>query len=274
MTILERITIPEVTLPLVGIFGLLVIWQYHQNLVLAGRIHAIDFWDVSGIRLLLHMTLRDGSACPSCQAADGTVFLPSLATKKNFSCLHGPCSNPGGCRCVTIGLYGGWSEANHLVEKLRAQSRNSLMKLEREQFLQLFDEPWNRSGDSTAADYLATRMLEAVHLEVQDLEKAIFGYRWVVDLAVSARDLHMLVPAYLRLSELLERVGRYKEAFEIIERFENRFFWKKSRAYYPSDAQRDLMAASKARLGPLVSRENAPRGSLRQGHVLRALRVR
>ncbi len=247
MNVLEDITIAEVTFPLLAIVSLLALWQFHQNLVLTRRIYAIDFWDVSGIRMLLHATPRDGHACPSCRKADGTVFLPSLATKKNFSTLHSPCSNPEGCRCLIVALYGGWKEANHLVQVLRTQSRNRPMKLEREQFLQLFAGPWHR-GDSAAADSLTIHLLHAFYLEGQDLAGAISLYRSIVEEARGARDLRLLVPAYLRLAELLERVDRPEEALEVIQRFEKRFHLRKSLFYYPSETQRGVMAGRASRL--------------------------
>ena len=88
MEILNGIVIPEVVIYLLGVLALLILWQYHHIQTLSGRIYAVDFWDVSGIRMFMHATATDGNACKACREANGRVFLPSLATKKNFSMHH------------------------------------------------------------------------------------------------------------------------------------------------------------------------------------------
>lgn len=256
MEIFGGFVVPESTLYLLGVLGLLVIWQYHHIQVLAGRIYAVDFWDVSGIRMFLHATTQDGHACRSCKEANGTVFLPSLATKKNFSTLKHPCSNPSGCRCMIVGLYGGWPEANRIVKTLRKEFRKKPMNLSDKQVINMFEGPWQQSISATS-DRLTIHMLEAMHLEGSDIEGALFRYRYVVEQARGARDLNLVVPAYLRLVELLERAKKNQEALEVVSQFEKRFARKKSVFYYPKDAQRDAMSSLKSRLLSRVHRQPA-----------------
>jgi hypothetical protein len=247
MELFDRIIIPDVTIYLVGILALLALWQYHQNQVLAGRIYAVDFWDVSGIRMFMHVATMDNRACPSCREAHGTVFLPSLATKRNFSTLQRACSSSRGCRCMIVGLYGGWPEASELVQHLRKSSRKKPMRLGYKDVQKVFEGPWQRSV-SGAGDRLTIHMVEALQLEGSDHEAAIVRYRYVVEQAKGARDLYLLVPAYLRLVDLLERIGRLEEALEVIEHFEHRFAKRKAIFYYPNETQRGAMSIMKSRM--------------------------
>lgn len=43
-------SVPEYFPYLLGILGLLLIWELHQIQVTAGRINASNFWDLSGIQ--------------------------------------------------------------------------------------------------------------------------------------------------------------------------------------------------------------------------------
>lgn len=262
-SIAQYLVIPEFTYSLVAIVGLLLVWQYHQKQVLAGRIYAIDFWDVSGIRMFLHATTWDGRSCKVCKEANGTVFLPSLATKKNFSTLHGPCTSPIGCRCIIVGLYGGWPEAAQLLQRLRKHGREKPLRLSEAELLKLFDGPWHQSITS-AGDRLTINMLEAMRLEGKDAEGAIVRYRYVIEQARGARDVRLLAPAYSRLSEVLEHVGRHDEAIAVIDKFEQRFPKNKRAFYFPSDAQRGVMAMRKFRLQANLKRSRSWSGA---GHA-------
>ena len=245
--IFNQIILPDITVYLLGILGLLIAWQYYRIQTLSGRIYAVDFWDISGIRMLLHATTQDGEACPTCCAADGMVFLPSAATQKGFSTLAHPCTSSGGCRCLTVGLYAGWPEGNAIVRKLRKQSRKKPIKLNEEELLALFEGPWQRSI-SAASDRLTIHMLEAMRRSYADMEKAVVRYRYIIEHARGARDLRLVVPAYLHLSEALVTLSRPQEAMEVIYGFEKRFKRKKSVFYFPNEAQRGIMSVGKARL--------------------------
>lgn len=252
-TLTHYLVVPEVLYSLLALLGLLLVWQYHEKQVLAGRIYAIDFWDVTGIRMFLHATTWDGRSCPVCRQANGTVFLPSLATKKNFSTLAHPCTNSLGCRCLIVGLYGGWPEAAKLLERLRRQGRKTPLKLTDQELLALFDGPWHQSITS-AGDRLTINMLDGMRLERKDPEGSVVRYRYVIDQARGARDIRLVAPAFIRLAEVLERLGRHEEAAEVIDGFEQRFPKKKRAFYFPSDAQRQIMASRKLRLQASMKR--------------------
>lgn len=254
--------IPEVTYSLLGILSLLVIWQYYQNQVLAGRIRVVDFWDISGIRLFLHASTLDGRTCQACREAHGTVFAPSLATKKHFSTLRHPCMNPGGCRCLIVGLYGGWPEAQTVVKTLRRATGKKLLKLDGHEFLALFEGPWHQSITS-AGDRLTIHLVEGLRLDQTDPEGAIFRYRCVIDQARGARDLYLLVPAYTRLVDSLARLNRHEEALAVIQQFEQQFPRNKRAFYYPSDYQRRTMTIRKRGLESFIQ-ENRSKRSMRR----------
>lgn len=245
--VFQQVVVPDITVPLLGLLGLLLAWQYYHIQVLSGRIYAVDFWDISGIRMLLHVTSQDGAACAFCCEADGTVFLPSAATQKGFSTLRHPCTNPDGCRCLTVGLYAGWPEGNHIVRKLRRQPRKKPMKLSEEELLALFEGPWQRSV-SAASDRLTIHMVEAMRRSKADKEEAVVRYRYIIANAKGARDLRLVVSAYLLLSEALVTLSRPQEALDVIDRFEQRFKRNKSVFYFPNDAHRRIMSVRKARL--------------------------
>lgn len=246
-TAARLLVIPEVTYSLLAILALLLVWQYHNNLSLAGRIYAVDFWDVSGIRMFLHVTTWDGQACDLCQEANGTAFLPSLSTKKGFSTLPRPCSNVAGCRCLIVALYGGWPEANRVLQRLRKYGRKKALILTEQEFVELLEGPWERSV-TAAGDQLTMNMIQAMRVEGQVPEEATFKYRYIIDHAKGARNLRLLTPAFMRLSKLLERLGHHEDAIALCEQFEQRFPRNKRGFYYPSEAQRGSMAMTKTRL--------------------------
>ncbi len=246
-TAARLLVIPEVTYSLLAILALLLVWQYHNNLSLAGRIYAVDFWDVSGIRMFLHVTTWDGQACEVCQEANGTAFLPSLSTVKGFSTLPRPCANAGGCRCLIVALYGGWPEANRVLQRLRKYGRKNALTLTEQEFVELLEGPWERSV-TAAGDQLTMNIIEAMRVEGQVAEDAAFKYRYIIDRARGARNLRLLVPAFLRLSKVLERLGHHEDAIALCEQFEQRFSRNRRGFYYPSEEQRGTMAMTKIRL--------------------------
>jgi hypothetical protein len=256
MEIFDRLVIPEVTFPLIGILGLLFVWQYYQAQVLAGRIYALDFWDITGVRMFMHVTTGGDRACEHCQAAQGTVFLPSILTQKDFSTLAHPCTNGAGCRCLIVGLYGGWPEADRVVHLLRQQSRRKPYKLSYQELLEVFEGPWHRSVVASA-DRLTIHMVQAMLDEHEDMDSAIVLYHSIVDQAKGARDLRLLVPAYLRLTELLEQAGRHEEALAMAKRFDKRFPRRRRAFYYPTENQRATMVARQFRLLSHVRQQRA-----------------
>lgn len=250
------IVVSEIAIYLVAVLGLLIVWQYHHIQVLSGRIYAVDFWDVSGIRMLIHVAVIDSHTCSSCREGHGTVFLPSLSTKRNFSSLEEPCSNTDGCRCLVVGLYGGWPEANGIVQFLRKNAKNNAVQLEESQLHEFFKDPW-KEGLSAAGDRISVHMLQGMKSESSQPEESCKHYQEVIEHASGARDLRLVVPAYLRLAEILGNLNRLNEAIETIRDFETRFSKKKSAFYYPTGEQRWIMATRKSYLLKMNKNLNA-----------------
>ncbi len=250
----DHILVPHLTQYLVGILGLLLVWQYHQALVLKGRIYAIDFWDFSGVRMFLHVSLQDGRACSVCRGSHGTLFLPSLATKRRLSVLPRPCSSPLGCRCLVLGLYGGWPEANRILQLLRRQARETPLQLTREHLLELIDTSSSQSVE-VGGDRLTMQLLQGLHLEAKNPEWAIGRYRTVIEEAKGAKDLRLVVPAFLRLAEVVAQAQGADVALQVINQFEKRFAHQRKVFYYPSLEQRRAMADRKFRLKANVAQE-------------------
>ena len=106
---------------------------------------------------------------------------------------------------------------------------------------------WQQSI-SAETDRLGIQMIEALCYEKTKQDVSIAGYRYVTEEAKEVRHLMLLVPAYLRLVQLLIRAGENAEALELIERFEKRFPVTKRGPHFPSDAQREAMKTKKTQL--------------------------
>jgi hypothetical protein len=253
--IFSAIDLPNVFPYLCAVLALLLVWQYHEKLVLAGQIQAIDIFDRSGVRMYLSATPDDEQICNSCRAAHGRVFLTSTVARKNFTPLRGRCTNSPECTSVLVGLYGAWPEARVVVQRLRASTVSSI-QLSPEEVRGMLNGQWGRSV-SAESDRLAVTMLYALSYEKLNPETAIADYRAVIDQAKEVRHLPLLVPAYLRVTELLARHGRVPEALEVIEQFEKRYARDRIGQYFPKDTQRGLMAIMKSRLSVLGSAKKA-----------------
>lgn len=244
---LEYIDFPDVTLYLIAILGLLVLWQYYQMQIMAGRILAVDIFDRSGIRMYIFSTPDDDHICDVCSEANGRVFSPSQVAKRGFSPLHGKCKRPSPCPGVLIGLYGGWLEARGVLERLRANLKKGGIQLSPEELRAMVNGQWERSI-SAETDRLGVHMIEALGYEKINQAVSIIGYRYVVEEAKEVRHLMLLVPAYLRLVQLLVRSGASDSALELIDRFETRFPANKRGPHFPSNEQRDVMKTRKTHL--------------------------
>jgi hypothetical protein len=232
---------------LLSLLGLLALWVFHEMQVRAGRIQAVDFWDRSGIRMFIHITPKDGHICPVCLEAIGKAFLPYVASKKKFTALNGPCTNPSGCRCLLVGLYGGWPEARRLLERLKSQATSKAVQLSEKELDALLGGQWAQ-GVSATMDRISMHMVEAMRNEGSNPDIAIQRYRFVLDNAKSERDSRFLLPAYLRLVDLLERAGQHAEALEIVDRFLRAYGDKTKGPFAPNEQQLTVMALRKTRL--------------------------
>jgi hypothetical protein len=244
----DGIEIPDMTLYLVAVLALLVIWQYYQMQIMAGRILAVDIFDRSGIRMYFFVTADDDHVCEVCSAATGRVFSSSQVAKQSFTPLNGTCKRAVPCASVLVGLYGGWLEARGVLERVRANfKRRKGVQLSPEELRAMVNGQWERSI-SAETDRLGIHIIEAMCYEKVNPQVAVSGYRFVVDQAKEIRHLMLLVPAYLRLTQLLIRSGEAAEALELVERFEARFPTNKRGPHFPSEEQREMMRTKKTQL--------------------------
>lgn len=244
----DGIEIPDMTLYLVAVLALLVIWQYYQMQIMAGRILAVDIFDRSGIRMYFFVTADDDHVCEVCSGATGRVFSSSQVAKQSFTPLNGTCKRAVPCASVLVGLYGGWLEARGVLERVRANfKRRKGVQLSPEELRAMVNGQWERSI-SADTDRLGIHIIEAMCYEKVNPQVAVSGYRFVVDQAKEIRHLMLLVPAYLRLTQLLIRSGEAAEALELVERFETRFPTNKRGPHFPSEEQREMMRTKKTQL--------------------------
>ncbi|HKC94037.1 MAG TPA: hypothetical protein VKB81_08475 [Nitrospira sp.] len=247
MNMLSTLTFPDFLPHLVGILLLLLVWQYHQMQVLAGRIQAIDIFDRSGIRMFVFATPQHDQICDACRAVSGTVFLPTRVADTEVRPLQTRCTRSGKCTSALVGLYGAWLEARGVLDRLHAQKKQGRLTLSPDELRGLLNGPWERSV-SAATDRLGVHMLEGLYYETINPDLAIQRYRYVVDQAREIRHLLLLVPAHLQLVTVLAREKRYEEAIQAIVQFESRFPRNKRARHFPTEAQRGVMSLKKSRL--------------------------
>ena len=246
---LNQIELPETYPYLLALVGLTLIWKFHDMQVKAGRIQAKDFWERSGVRFFLRATPGDAQACLACKEATNCVFLPGLVTAKKFSPQDKPCTNPAGCRCVTVGLYGGWPQA--LSALALAKKSGGKGRLNDAELKALIEKSVDaRAGAS--ADRISLRMLNALRAEGSQNETAIEHYRYILSHAEEDRDLALMVPVYLRLSELLEKSGKASEALDLVEQCLKDYGEKKKGPDAPTEAQRAALNTRKNLLSAKV----------------------
>jgi hypothetical protein len=241
---MSSITIPEFIPYLLAILGLLLVWEVHNIQVRAGRIKAVDILNRSGIRLFIHVTPDDTTACAVCREANLTAFLPAIVADKKFSATPKRCINPAGCRCLTIGLYGAWAEAQRVQTQL--PKHGGRLHLTPEECDKLLAGAAARKS-GVAADQLSLIILQAMRIEAKQPETAVDHYRKVIDEATAERDLPFVVPAYLRLADLLDRTGRKAEALSVVDEFLKSYDGQKV-PHGPTEAQTSMMSLRKTRL--------------------------
>lgn len=241
---MPNIALPDVVPYLLAILGLLLLWQLHDIQVKSGRIQAAHAWDRSGIRFFLHVGPDDEHACPACRTASGMVFRPSIVAAKGFQAAA--CTNPA-CRCQLVGLYGAWAGADRILARLQGGSGRA--HLSNEEMTALLEEARARRA-STVTDQVSLSMISAVRMETSDPKAAIEAYRFLLERAKKDRELTLVVPAYLRLAELLDRQGERREALDLVERFLQTYAQAKTLkpAHRPTEDQLTAMSVRKTRL--------------------------
>lgn len=238
---------PDVTVYLMAILGLIVVWQYYQMQIMAGRILVVDIFDRSGIRMYVYVTPNDDHIYEVCAASNGRVFLPSQVAKKRFSPHTEKCQRPLPCIGVLVGLYGAWLQARGILEHLRNNGKKGGIQLSPEEVRALVNGQWERCI-SADTDRLGIHIIEALSYGKINPEVSIESYRYVINEVKEVRHLMFLVPAYLQLMKLLLLTGEEAEALETIERFDARFPSTKRGPHFPSDEQREIMKMKKVQL--------------------------
>ena len=246
--------INEILPYLMGVLGLLMTWELHDLEVRTGRIHGLDISDpsavrswvrnYSGVSMYIHATPNDPSACDACRKANHTVFSPAQVRRnKKFNALASPCLNPAGCRCVLVGLGGHWPVAKSLSAWLR-ENNGATALLTAEEMTDLLK---TADAGQSPDDRLGLYLLEALRAEGTDPQFAISRYRHLIIRGKHGRGHPFLVPAYLRLSDLLDRAGRSTDALDIIDDFCANVRDRKGQ-YAPTAAQSSLLSRRKIRL--------------------------
>jgi hypothetical protein len=239
----SSIQLPDILAYLLAILGLTLIWKFHDMLVKAGRIQAKDFWERSGVRIFLFATPPD--SCIACRAANNFAYSLGVVTSKKFSPLQKPCQNNPNCLYILVGLYGGWAEAWQLLVRLK-QEGGTMWIVDGELKALLEKSSTARAGASS--DRLSLRMLEAMRSEESNPSAAIEHYRGIIAGAVQDRDLHLVVPAFIRLSVLLQKAGQKDEARSAVERCLTEYGPKKKGPGAPTEGQRVLLTKRLAAL--------------------------
>lgn len=237
----------EITMYVLAIVALLGLWLFHQAQVRAGRILAVDLFDRSLVRMYVYAAPQGTTLCTICGQAQGRVFLSTKVDKKGFSPTDGPCEAQGHCQGYLIGLYGGWAEARDVVARLQRSSKKTVVRLSSDELRSLVTGEWGKSV-SANTDRLNVHMLEGLCLEAADADRAAAGYRHVIERASDSRHLGFVVPAYLRLIDLLARTGCEEEASKAIEQFERRFPAHLSGSHAPNADQRKILEEEKSLL--------------------------
>lgn len=229
---------------LIGVLVLLLIWQFYKMQIAVGRILEVDIFDRSGVRMYLYATPNDEQTCKACSAVNGRVFLPSLISKSDFTPLEAPCMKPTPCAGVLVGLYGAWLEARSALDRLKSSRKQGHIQLSAQEFREMLDGPWERTVGAET-DRISIYILSAMTYENSKQDVAIGHYGYVIEHAKAIQHLMLLVPAFLRITQLLVRAERWAEALKFIEQFEARFPNSESGMHFPSSTQRELMRITK-----------------------------
>ncbi|HEY3198091.1 MAG TPA: hypothetical protein VGJ57_08755 [Nitrospirales bacterium] len=206
---------------LLGVLGLLMTWELHDIELRAGRIkpraaRTIRKWVKShgGIRMYIIATPIDTNTCEICRQARGKVFSSAQRNKKGFRPMATLCVNPAGCRCELVGLIGNWPEAERLSKTLReSEEPPTLSEVE---MIQLASSAGSLPG---GPDRLGLYLLEALQSEGTNPNFSMSRYRSLICQALDGTQHPYIVPAYLRLSDLLERGSNLSAALSVVDEF-------------------------------------------------------
>ena len=111
----------------------------------------------------------------------------------------------------------------------------------------MLDGSWERAVGAET-DRLSMYMLNAMMYENSKRDVAIGNYGYVIEHARAVQHLTLLVPAFLRITQLLVRAERWEESLKFIAQFEARFKSKVAELHFPSSTQRELMRITKTQV--------------------------
>jgi hypothetical protein len=252
---------------LLAILGLLMTWELHDIEVRAGRITPRPIFKRrtvsrkvsrrlwrwckghAGVHMHVLMTPNDERGCKACQLACGKVFSAAAVRRKNFRGPALTCRNPSGCRCELVGLVGNWPEAEWLVRVLRETQEPAT--LSGEEMSRFVSSSVSSSGDYAGQDRPGLYLLEALNAEGHTPQFAMSRYRSLIRQALEGNQHPYLVPAYLRLSDLLERGHNLAAALSVVDEF--LMLVKSSPGPHPpTRLQTKVMSVRRARLLKLL----------------------
>jgi hypothetical protein len=192
----------------------------------AKRLNPREVFDLSGVRcwvkshagvhMYIQMTPDDDQTCPTCRQGSGRVYSPTALKHPKFKLLERPCSNPAGCRCQLVGLVGNWEEGEELWRSLDDSPKGLALSPQR---LTNLLKGANAAPRGTGQDRVNLYVLEALHAEGTNPVFAMSRYRSMIRHALEGHDHPYVVPAYMRLCELLERSGNLTAALTACEDF-------------------------------------------------------
>jgi hypothetical protein len=238
---------------LLAILGLLMTWELHDIEVRAGRIRprpalarrAILRWVRvhGGSRLYILAAPNDEHSCVTCRQAYGKVFSAAAIKNKRFRPMDNFCTNPSGCRCELVGLVGNWPAAEQLSKTLRQSGQPTILSES-----QMVELTASAGALPRGPDRPALYLLEALRAEGVNPQFAMSRYRSLIFQAVDGEVHGYVVPAYLRLSDLLERAGNLAAALDVVDEFMTIVRGARNSADPPNRSQIKIMSARRARL--------------------------
>jgi hypothetical protein len=237
---------------LLAILGLLMTWEWHAIEVRAGRIkprpavarRAVLRWIRvhGGPRLYILATPNDEGGCVTCRQAYGKAFAAGSIKNKRFRPMDNLCTNPAGCRCELVGLVGNWPDAEELSKTLRQSGQPTI--LSESQMVQLTA---SAGAMPRGPDRPALYLLEALRAEGVNPQFAMSRYRSLLCQSLEGEVHGYVVPAYLRLSDLLERAGNLAAALGVVDEFMS-IVRGQVGPVAPNRSQVKIMSARRARL--------------------------
>lgn len=167
--------------------------------------------------------------------------------------LPSPCSTPDRCGGVLIAFTGGWRQAVGILKDLKA-SEHQKLRLSPQELKQFADAEWR--GTVANRDRAGVHLLSGFLAECHFPTEAIRSYGAVLEQALLPHDEAVVMAAYLRLTSLLARGNKPREALHVIEHFEKRVARAEPGTFTPRGKQRQSLVTMKPYLYSLVDADS------------------